>query len=129
LTYGSKSKEGERAEIDVKATNRREVACVECKGKGPGALVDAPEIQDWLDWSLPRIKIWLKLANNLPTVRRFEFYSSTGYTDGAAALIAKATEEHKKHPIRFFEGKDVVRMLRHHNERALVQIFSEHFEA
>ena len=122
------SEQGERAEIDVRATSRKEVVCVECKGKAPGGLVDAPEIEQWLNTSLPRIKSWLKLMT-LPDRRRFEFYSSTGYTDEAIALIAKITETHKKQPILFRTGRDVIEDLWEEKENALIDIFREQFGA
>jgi hypothetical protein len=122
------TEQGKPAEIDVKAVNRKEAVCVECKGKAPGALVDAEEIQEWLDTSLPRIKSWLKLTS-LPESRRFEFYSSTGYTTEAEVLIAKISETHKKQPILFRRGEDVVDDLREEKEKALVNIFREQFGA
>lgn len=122
------SEDRERAEIDVKAVSRKEVVCVECKGKAPGALVDAPEIEEWLNTSLPRIKSWLKLTT-LPDRRRFEFYSSTNYTADAKALIAKISATHKKQPIVFRTGDDVVADLREQKEKALIDIFREQFGA
>jgi hypothetical protein len=121
------SEDHERAEIDVKATNRREVVCVECKGKGPNALVDAPEIQEWLDKPLVRIKSWLKLASSLPESRRFEFYASTDYTEDAKRLIAQVQAAHKKQPISFLTGADVLNKLKDQKEKALGDIFREQF--
>jgi len=105
----------------------RPVVCVECKGKGPNALVGAAEIQEWLDNSLVRIKSWLKLTSSLPESRRFEFYTSTDYTEEAKELIGQIEVSHKKQPIRFFTGADVINKLKDQKEKALVDIFREHF--
>lgn len=121
------SEMGDKAEIDVKATDRREVICVECKGKAPGTLVDEQEITDWVEKSLPRIKSWLKLAKSLPNKRGFAFYTSTDYTDRAKALIDELSRMHKKQPIMFYKGDDVLAELRDQNESSLVDIFREHF--
>ena len=122
-----RSEENDPAEIDVKATSRQEVVCVECKGKSPSALVDTPEIQDWLDRSLPRIKSWLKLSTTLPDKRRFEFYSSTGYTADAESLINHVTTTHTKQPIHFFRGIDIIAKLQKQKEMPLVNMFREQF--
>jgi hypothetical protein len=122
-----KSKNGDPAEIDVKATNRQEVVCIECKGKSASGLVGYEEVEKWLYETLPRIKSWLKLADSLPTNRRFEFYSSTDYTPEAADLIARTTPLHKSEPIRFYKGSDIVEGLHQQNERALIEIFKEQF--
>lgn len=122
-----RSKENEPAEIDIKATNRQEVVCVECKGKSPGILVDASEIQEWLDKPLIRIKSWLKLTTTLPQKRRFEFYASTGYTDDAKTLIHHIKMTHTKQPIEFLEGRDVLNKLHAQKESALTNIFREQF--
>jgi hypothetical protein len=122
------SEEG-RAEIDVTATSRQEVVCIECKGKAPGALVSSQEIEDWLQQSVPRIKSWLKLSNELPAQKRFEFYSSTDYTEDAKALISEIERTHKRQPISFYNGKNLISKLRDDHETALIEIFREQFGA
>ena len=85
------------------------------------------EIQEWLDKTVVRIKSWFGLTTTLPQHKRFEFYSSTGYTEEAHTLIATIEQTHKKQPIKFYEGEDVVSKLRAQNERALIDIFQEQF--
>jgi hypothetical protein len=121
------SESGEWAEIDVKALDRREVVCVECKGKSPDGIVDAPEIDEWLQTSLPRIKNWLSKEDIRPGNRRFEFYSSTDYTDEAITLIAHIKATHKKQPIPFYKGQDIINELHKQRETSLVNIFREQF--
>jgi Holliday junction resolvase-like predicted endonuclease len=123
------SESGERAEIDVKAANRKEVVCVECKGKGRTSLVNAAEIRQWLDKPLVRIKSWLKQTATLPESRRFEFYTSTDYAEDAKELIANIKATHINQPISFFNGADIINKLRDHKETALVDIFREQFLA
>lgn len=117
----------QKAEIDVKARNRCEVVCCECKGKAPNSLVDAPEIKEWVDTALPRIKYWLKQSKTLPDNRRFEFISSTGYTDAANDLIEELDANHKKQPIKFLTGKEILERLQTQNEKPLADIFREQF--
>ena len=121
------SEDGDRAEIDVTATSRQEVVCVECKGKSPGALVSAQEIENWLQRPVRRIKSWLKLSDEFPAKKRFEFYSSTDYTEDAKTLISEIERTHKKQPISFYNGKDLISKLRADHETALIDIFREQF--
>ena len=122
-----RSEEGEPGEIDVKAVKPNEAVCVECKAKMSGNLVDADEIDHWLSIKLPRIKSWLKLADSLPDKKRFEFIVSTGFTEDARSLIKKVTSQHRKQPITFSDGKDLIKRLRILNQNSLINIFSEHF--
>ncbi|MCB9893510.1 MAG: hypothetical protein H6839_03575 [Planctomycetes bacterium] len=116
------------AEVDVKAKDRRELVCVECKGNAAGNLVDAPEIELWERSKLPEIKKWIGRSDELPPVRRFEFISSTDYTPDARSLIAKLEEKHRKQPVRFLAGDDVLERLNFHRERSLINVFREHFK-
>ena len=116
-----------KAEIDVLSRNDLEVVCCECKGKAPHVLVDAPEIRDWLDISVPRIKRWLKDQDWLPEKRSFEFYSSSGYTDDALELITETSASHKKQPITFFNGLEIVQKLKDRKQKSLVDIYNEQF--
>jgi hypothetical protein len=118
--------QGNRAEIDVKARNNIEVVCCECKAKNAGNLVDCKEIEDWMQRVVPRIKDWLKNFRT-PQVRRFEFYTSSDYTEPAQELIRQIEHSHKKIPIRFFNGRDFIQKLRDLGESALITIFNEQF--
>jgi hypothetical protein len=120
--------DGELAEIDVKAVNRQEVVCVECKGKSPGNLVGKPEIDTWLTTSLPRIKSWFGRQPNLPEQKRFEFYSATDYTPEANSFIAEVTASHKRQPLAFYNGTQILSQLGDQKEGSLVKIFQEQFD-
>jgi hypothetical protein len=122
-----RSESGGQAEIDVKAVNRQEVICIECKGKSPGVLVGKTEIEDWLETSVPRIKSWMKSIPSLPEPKRFEFYSSTDYTPEAKQLVASTEESHKKQPIKFYAAPRIISDLREQKEGALIEIFKEQF--
>lgn len=121
------SEDGNRAEIDVTATSRQEVVCIECKGKSPGSLVSSQEIEEWLQKSVPRIKSWLKLSNEFPAKKRFEFYSSTDYAEDAKTLISEIERTHKRQPISFYNGQDLISKLHADHETALIDIFREQF--
>jgi len=116
------------AEIDIKARDRREVVSCECKGMAPGVLVGKKELEKWLDTSLPRIKSWMNKQPSLPTKKRFEFYSSTDYTEDAKVLIEETENLHKKQPVKFFNGIEILKKLRAQNMQSLVEIFKEHFK-
>lgn len=122
-----KTNDATSAEIDVKARNHREVVCCECKGKAASGLVDAKEIVDWLNRVLPRIKEWMTYHTSLPAIRRFEFYSSTGYTDDAMEEIQKAEVKYKKVSVKFYCGKDILDKLSHFNQSSIIEIFREQF--
>lgn len=115
------------AEIDVKANNNIEVVCCECKGMSPGNLVGEAELTEWLDRPLKRIKEWMKESNSLPETKRFEFYSSTGYTEEALALINRLKTEHKKQPLVFYDGKEIIAKLKAKRARKLAELFKEQF--
>lgn len=123
----ARGNDGSLAEIDVKATNGKEVVCCECKGMAPGSLVDEEDIRDWLDRSLPRIKAFLNRVENMPNQKRFEFYSSTDYTDSARTLISEIESAHKKQPVKFLTGRDLIKRLQDLNETSLVRICQEQF--
>lgn len=118
---------GERAEIDIKAYRDDEVVCIECKGMSPGNLVDVDEVNDWLSSSLPTIKNWLKAADSLPNRKRFEFCVSTDFTDDAKTLIANIVATHKKQPIAFLNGSDLIERLREMNQSSIIEVFREHY--
>lgn len=119
--------ENQQAEIDVFRWDKKESVCCECKGKSPGTLVGVDEIQEWMDTAVPRIKRWLKRQTHLPETKRFEFYSSTDYTDDARKLIGEIERSHRKQPIVFLTGRDVITQLQDRKESALVTIFREQF--
>jgi hypothetical protein len=116
-----------QAEIDVKASKHKEIVCCECKGKSPNSLVGVSEVKEWVDKTLPVIKSWVKDLNPLPDMRRFEFYSSTGYTTEAQKLIAEVKETPKKFPLQFFTGDDLLKRLKEEGQNSLVDIFREQF--
>lgn len=120
---------GNRAEIDVMADRPDEVVCIECKGKSPGNLVEDYEINDWVSKSLPTIKNWLKEKDLLPNQKRFEFYVSTDYTNDAKTEIARLESKHKKQPIKFFNGSDLIEKLREMDQTSLIEVYREHFIA
>jgi hypothetical protein len=117
---------GDVAEIDVKATKRNEIICVECKGKSPGRLVSRNEIEIWLGKTIPRIKNWFKSRHDIPPKRRFEFYVSTDYDDDANALIRQLSSSEDQ-AVKFYRGSDVVDKLRQNRETSLIDIFKEQF--
>ncbi|MCX6132634.1 MAG: hypothetical protein NTU47_02375 [Ignavibacteriales bacterium] len=116
------------AEIDIKAVKPNEVVCIECKAKLPNNQVTAAEITEWLATPLTRIKGWLNRADSLPQVKRFEFYSSSGYDEQATTLIEKVQKEHQKQPIRFYSGADIDSKLHQANLGSIREIFNEHFK-
>lgn len=115
------------AEIDVKAKSKTEIVCCECKGMSPKNLVSRDEIEKWLSGPVKRIKQWFCDSNESPNVIRFEFYSSTGFTEDARELINHVEETHKKQPIRFFDGKEIITVLRERREQKLAELFKEQF--
>lgn len=120
---------GKEAEIDVKATRADEVVCIECKAKVPGNLTEISEIQDWVDDKLPRIKSWLSNYPSLPLKKRFEFWVSGALTPEASAYVDEIAEKHKKQPIAFIVGKQILMRFREMNLISLVRIFEEQFGA
>jgi hypothetical protein len=89
--------------------------------------VSPQEIEEWLQKSVPRIKSWLKASNEFPAKKRFEFYASTDYTEDAKTLISEIERTHKRQPIAFYNGHDLISKLRAEHETALIDIFREQF--
>jgi hypothetical protein len=119
--------QGNEAEIDVFAKKKAEWVCVECKAPLPGNLVSQGEIERWVQDVLPRIKEWIKSNEEAPQKISFEFCSATDFHPDAHALIDKIQREHKKQPVTFINGAEVVRRLRENNQTAFVKIFNEQF--
>ncbi|WP_367872965.1 hypothetical protein [Luteolibacter sp. Populi] len=115
------------ADIDVRARNHAELVFCECKAKGPGTLVNDYEIRHWLDNRVPRMKSWAKLQSEAPRAIRFEFYSTTGFTDDAKSLIEHVKQTHKKQPITFIDGAGIVDELYHFHQSKLIDMFREQF--
>jgi hypothetical protein len=118
---------GGRAEIDVKADNRVECVCVECKAPLQGNLVTKQEIEEWVDVSLPLIKAWLKEKDSTPEKVRFEFFTASEYEPDAKELIEKIERTHIRQPVRFFTGMELTKRLRDRKLHSLLEIYSEHF--
>jgi hypothetical protein len=111
----------------VRAEKRTESIGCECKAKGPGVLVSAQEIEEWLQRPLPRIMEYLKRIGGGPERRSFLFYSSTDYTDDARSVIERVRSTHRWQPITFLSAKEILSELRARKETALVDIFVEQF--
>jgi hypothetical protein len=118
---------GGRAEIDVKADNRVECVCVECKANLSGNLVTKQEIEEWIDQSLPLIKAWLKEKDSTPERVRFEFFTATEFEPDAKQLIEDIERNHIRQPIRFFTGLELTKRLRERKLHSLLEIYNEHF--
>jgi hypothetical protein len=122
-----KTDTGEKVEIDVRGRRQDQIICCECKGMSPGNLVSREEIEDWESRQLPRIKNWMKNADEIPNDRRFVFWSSSGYSREAMLLIKELKNKYKRTPIEFLTGKDMENELRGISDNALQTIFREQF--
>lgn len=118
---------GQEAEIDVKARNPKEVVCVECKAKAPGKPVELEEVKEWVEEKLPRIKNWLGQFPSLPQQKRFEFCISGNYTEEAEEYADNVARQHRKQPISFLTGREIVDELRDYKQTSIVRIFDEQF--
>lgn len=123
----ARASNGQEAEIDVKATNAKEVVCVECKAKAPGKLVELDELQEWVEEKLPRIKNWLGQFHSLPQKKRFEFCASGNYTEEAREYADKVATQHRKQPVSFLTGCHIIDALREYEQGSIVRIFNEQF--
>lgn len=127
LRYIVSDGEGKEAEVDVKAKKPQNIILVECKGMAPGNLVGEEILCEWVDKSLERIRSWIKLKNQLlPQKKEIHFYSSTGYTSEAKEIIRKL-EKAKKVPIKFYDGPEVLSLLKKKCDKAVTDIFKEQF--
>lgn len=117
---------GERAEIDVKAIRANELVLCECKGKAPSNRVEHDELNEWCTKKLPRILSWLH-DSDLPPKRRIEFYASTEFSPQAADLAEKISKLHRKVPVSFHTGSQLMQRMKDDGQQALVEIFREQF--
>lgn len=118
---------GKPAEIDIKAIRNDEVVCVECKAVFSENTVKKEDISDWMDGPFKTIKQWLKNTSSQPPKIRFEFWTSGNYDSDAENLIKEIKTNHKKVPIDFLNGEDLINRLREFNLTSIVDIFKEHF--
>ena len=121
-----RSSGGDVAEIDVRASKRNEILCIECKGKSPGSFASGAEIETWISKTIPRIKNWCRNRPDIPSEPRFEFYVSTDYDQEANELI-RGVEASGDKSLKFYRGSDVVHRLRKNRETSLIDIFREQF--
>jgi len=118
---------GQTAEIDIMASSHSNIYFCECKGMAPGSLVNRDTIDTWESKKLPRIKEWFKTSPYRDHRAEFRFYASTGYADEALMLIADLALKHRKQPISFLNGVDILGTLEKRRESALIDVFNEQF--
>ena len=118
--------DGRGTDIDVFASKREKLVCVECKGKMPGNLVGEEEIDSWLNRGLVATKEWLR-ENHPGKQIRFEFWAPSGYDKAAKKLIRRTNKSHIRQPIAFLSSDEIVNALRESSGVKVAQSFNQHF--
>lgn len=94
-----------RHDMDVMATYADKVLVAECKATK--ALVDEDMVEQWLTNKIPAFRQWIQSQEILNKKEiQFEYWSISGFTDGAETLLREASASSKKYTVSYFDGTD-----------------------
>jgi hypothetical protein len=119
---------GKMADIDVfKVRNKAECVGIECKGKNPGGVVSAEEVQDWLR-RIPTFRAHLIRQQRFREAAiSFEIWTTGTFTDDALALLEFEKPKRTKTPIAWKDGTQVAEIAKGAKEKAIREALYEHF--
>ena len=95
-----------RHDLDVFALYSDKVVIAECKSVK--SMVDEDMVEHWLNKKIPAFRGWIKKQETL--VKKgieFEYWSTSGFTDGAIQLLSDAASSATKYGVRYFTGSDI----------------------
>jgi hypothetical protein len=117
-----------RAEIDVRRVLAGEVRIYECKGYQPDHMIDAPEVQAWLNQKVPGLYRATKAEERFNTSEiHFEFWTSGSFTNAAINMLETARTGTKQYGIGWKSGADVRAELSSISSSGMAKMFDQHF--
>lgn len=121
------SKEGQRAEIDVKTFKNKVITATECKGFMEGNTITLSDIQFWVENRLPRINSWFNHSRRSDETLEHRFVISTRYTPEVREYCDTIEKLHRRHPIKFLDGLFIEQALKDQCDAGALQLFRTHF--
>ncbi|HET6252989.1 MAG TPA: hypothetical protein VFE32_02880 [Puia sp.] len=83
-----------RHDMDVLAVYHDKVVIAECKARK--SMVDDDMAIEWLNRKIPAFRSWLERQDTLKNKpQMFEYWSTSGFTEGAAKLLRDAVSAHR----------------------------------
>jgi len=128
MGVAARDENGNVADIDVlKVCGKSECVGIECKGKRPGGVVAAEEVQDWLK-RIPIFRSHLVKESRFREAKiSFEFWTTGTFSPDALILLQKEKQARTKTPIDWKDGATVEDLAKTSKEKRLVDSLREHF--
>ena len=121
-------KTGKPTDIDVfRVIHKTEVMCIECKGKGPGGVVEIDEVDKWLKL-LPAFKDYITKQDRFKQSKiSFELWSTGIFSDEAIKKLKTEKKKRVKSSIGWKDGTEILSMARSMKEQGIVRALNEHY--
>lgn len=126
LNIGQKAQIDEKTsyEIDVFFREAANVRLIECKGYAPTHLVNAEEVELWINEKASRLN---KFYRNQTYYQGrdfiFEFWTSGKFTEDARRL----GDKQRRYGVRLVDGKEIQKRMTKLNIPGIKKVFSEHY--
>ncbi|WP_143435272.1 hypothetical protein [Henriciella aquimarina] len=117
------------ADIDVLKVESMDsaVTCIECKGKEPGGVITAEEVQNWLS-KIPTMRAYLASHSSFREAQhRFELWTSGTFDSAALALLKREKANRTRTLIDWKDGKAVLELATKGKEKKIADALREHF--
>jgi hypothetical protein len=119
---------GKVADIDILKVQSKAVCVgIECKGKRPGGVVMAVEIEDWLK-RIPIFRAHLVREQRFREAKiSFEIWTTGTFHPDALSLLQAEKPKRTKTPIDWKDGSAVAEIAKGAKEKAIYKALNEHF--
>ncbi len=121
-------KTGKQGEIDVlHVFEQTKCIAIECKGKGPGGIVNECEVRDWIK-QLPVFRAYLNNQDRFrESVISFEIWTTGTFSKDAINLLKKEKSGRVKNLIDWKEGKDVLNISKKGKQKGITDALNQHY--
>jgi hypothetical protein len=120
---------GKSADIDILKITNQAASCVaiECKGKQPGGIVTAEEVDNWLK-RIPTFRAHFQRHQYLREAKAtFELWTSGTFSSDAITLLTEQKAVRTKAAIDWKDGQQVLALSNASKEKAITDALFEHF--
>ena len=120
---------GKTVDIDVQKVTAQAsaVTAIECKGKGPGGIVQVDEVEEWLA-KIPIIRAHYRQHSYFREAQiSFELWTTGEFHPDALALLEDEKVKRTKAPIAWKDGQGVLDLAKAGKEKAIVDALNQHF--
>jgi hypothetical protein len=119
---------GETRDIDVLAfIDPAHITAIECKGRGPGGVVELDEVEAWLG-KLRVMRAHFAAQDRFREAHlQFEIWTSGTFSEDALRHLKREKQRRTKTQIDWKDGEAVANLARAAKERAILKGLQEHF--